>query len=103
MSIIGANIPNAINLTGKTCYLCSGTSHLASACVLSAPVRIGEPFPGWTAQGVKKPECWLNATDITPACAGKWIDYLQRHGIVTNPDPTNTLPSPDFATLAAQP
>jgi hypothetical protein len=100
MSVIGTNVPYAMNSAGKTCYLCGQLSHLAFSCYLSAPVRLGEPFPGWTAEGTKVPHLWANNTDITKECAELWIDYINRHRIAGNPDPTELSPLPDFAAVA---
>ncbi len=99
---IGANVPNAVDASTKSCYLCSRTGHLAYSCYLSAPVRLHEPFPGWTANGTKVQELWSSPTNITPACAKLWIDYLRRHQIVGNPDSLGRYPLPDFAAVAAQ-
>jgi hypothetical protein len=100
MSVIGTNVPYAINSAGKSCYLCGQHGHLAFSCYMSAPVRLGEPFPGWTAEGNKIPHLWATNTDISRACAELWIDYLARHQILGNPDPSNTTPPPDFAAVA---
>ena len=89
MSVIGTNVPYAINSAGKSCYLCGQQGHLAFSCYLSAPVRLGEPF-----------HLWSSNTDISKACASLWIDYLARHQITGNPDPSNTTPLPDFAAVA---
>jgi hypothetical protein len=102
MEVIGANVPNAIDSSTKSCYLCSRTGHLAFSCYLSAPVRLGEPFPGWTAQGTKVPDLWSSPTDITPACAKLWIDFLTRRQISGNPDASGRFPLPDFHAVASR-
>jgi hypothetical protein len=95
-------VPNAIDSTTKACYLCGRTGHLAYSCYLSAPVRLGEPFPGWTNLGTKIPELWTSPTDISPACARLWLDYLSRRQISGNPDSTGRFPLPDFNAVASR-
>ena len=103
VAVVGANVPGAMNSSGRVCYLCNQASHLAFSCYMSAAVRLGEPFPGWTADGRKIPELWINNTDISPQCARLWVSFLQRHQISGNPDPTNLQPLPNFAAVAAAP
>jgi hypothetical protein len=100
--VIGANVPNAIDSSTKVCYLCGRTGHLAFSCFLSAPVRLGEPLPGWTTQGTKVQELWSSPTDITPACAKLWIDFLNRRQISGNPDASGRFPLPDFHAVASR-
>ena len=98
-SVIGTNVPGAINTTGKSCYLCGEFNHLAFSCVRHAPRRIGAPFPGWDANGQKIPTSWTSPTTISRACGHEWVTYLRHYNINGNPDSTGIRPPPNFAAV----
>ena len=84
-SMIGSLSPYRDDATigSMTCRSCDRAGHLAFECPRAMAGALGEPPPGWTADGSKDFAAWdQRGLELTPSSLEAYVRYIDRHRLI---------------------
>ena len=97
-SMIGSLSPYREDVTigGVSCYSCNSMGHYSFECPRAMAIALGEPPPGWMADGSKDLAAWdPSGRELTPSSMEAYVRYIERHRLV--PSPNTPVPPDVFA------
>ena len=88
-------------IEGITCRSCERTGHYAFECPRALVSALGEPPPGWVADGSKDLAAWdQRGRELTPSSLEAYVRYIERHRLT--PSAISPVP-PDVFVSGAPP
>ena len=92
-SMIGALSPyrEDVSIGSVTCRVCDRMGHFSFECPRAMASALGEPPPGWMADGTKDLAAWdQRGLELTPSSLEAYVRYIDRHRLV----PSHVAPVP---------
>ena len=91
--MIGALSPyrEDVSIGSVTCRVCDRMGHFSFECPRAMAGALGEPPPGWMADGTKDLAAWdQRGLELTPSSLEAYVRYIDRHRLV----PSHVAPVP---------